>query len=134
MNNSQQSSVSFHGAQFKFGNQPIDLVEDKAGGYLLDPGLAEDGVGLDVDALNGVDEEEGAVGEAGGGGDLAAEVHVAGGVDEVDGVVEEAEGDGGALHGYGAALLLVKEVHEAEAAGELRVEDAAAGGGDQVVG
>lgn len=95
-------------------------------------------MGLDVDPLDGVDEDEGAVAEAGGGGDLAAEVHVAGGVDEIDGVgvavVHIAEGDGGALHSDGAALLLVEEVHEAEAAGELGVEDAAAGGGDEVVG
>ena len=37
-------------------------------------------MGLDVDAFDGVDEEEGAVAESGGGGDLAAEVDVAGGV------------------------------------------------------
>lgn len=49
-------------------------------------------------------------------------------------MVVEAESNGGAFHGDGAPLLLVEIVHEAEAAGELGVEEAAAGGGDQVVG
>lgn len=44
------------------------------------------------------------------------------------------EGDGGALHRDGAALLLVEVVHEAEPPRELRVEDAAAARGDEVVG
>ena len=92
-------------------------------------------MGLDVDAFDGVNEEEGAVAESGGGGDLAAEVDVAGGVDEVHRVAAGvAEEDGGALHRDGAALLLVQVVHEADAAGELWVDDAAARGGDEVVG
>lgn len=55
------------------------------------------------------------------------------GVDDGDGVVAVAEGDGGALHGDGAALLLEEGVHVAEAAGELGVDDAAVGAGDEVV-
>lgn len=85
---------------------------------------------LDVDALHGVDQEERAVAEARRRGDLAAEVDVTGGVDEVHGVAAVAEEDGGALHGDGAPLLLVEVVEEADAAGELGVNDAAARGGN----
>lgn len=81
---------------------------------------------LDVDALHGVDQEERPVAEARRRGDLAAEVDVTRGVNEVHGVAAVAEEDGGALHGDGASLLLVEVVHEADAPGELRVNDTAA--------
>jgi len=87
-------------------------------------------VRLDVDALHGVDQKERAVAEARRRGDLATEVDVTGGVDEVHGVAAVAEEDGGALHGDGAPLLLVEVVHETHAPGELRVNDAAARGGN----
>ena len=121
----------------ELGDEAVELVEDEAGAEALEEGLAQRGVGLDVDALDGVDEDERRVGEARGGGDLGAEVDVAGGVDEVDpvrgGAVAVAEEHGGGLHGDGPALLLVEVVHEAEAAGEPRVEEAVAAGGDEVV-
>lgn len=40
-------------------------------------------MGLDVDARDNVDEEEGTIVEMGDSGDLAAKVNVVGGVDEV---------------------------------------------------
>ncbi len=43
------------------------------------------------------------------------------------------ESNGEAFHGDGAALLLNEGVHVAEAAGELGVDDAAVGAGDEVV-
>lgn len=52
------------------------------------------------------------------------------GVDEVDGVVFVLKRDGGAFHGDGAPLFLVEIVHEPEAAGEFRVDDAGAGSSD----
>lgn len=134
MHDAGEARVGFGGSEFEFGDQAVEFVEDEAGGEALDPALAEDGVGLDVDALDGVHQEESAVAEAGGGGDLAAEVDVAGGVDEVHGVALVPEEDGGALHGDGAPLLLVQVVHEADATGQLRVDDAAARRGDEVVG
>jgi len=78
-----------------------------------------------VDALNGVDKEEGIVAESGNGGDLVAKVDVVEGVDEVHHIAEE---DGGALHRDSAALLLIQVVHEPNATIELQVDDVAARG------
>lgn len=132
-----QARVGLGGGEVELGDEAVELVEDEAGAEALEEGLAQRGVGLDVDALDGVDEDERRVGEARGGGDLGAEVDVARGVDEVDpvrgGAVAVAEEHGGRLHGDGPALLLVEVVHEAEAAGEPGVEQAVAAGGDEVV-
>lgn len=132
-----QARIGLGGGEVELGDEAVELVEDEAGAETLEEGLAQRGVGLDVDALDGVDEDERRVGEARGGGDLGAEVDVARGVDEVDpvrgGAVAVAEEHGGGLHGDGPALLLVEVVHEAEAAGEPGVEEAVAAGGDEVV-
>lgn len=107
MDDAQQAGVGFHRGKFKLGDEAVDLVEDEAGGELFDPGLAENGVGLDVNTFNGINKNESAVRKASGGGNLAAKVHVTGGIDEVDGVVTEEERDGRTLHSDSAALLLV---------------------------
>jgi hypothetical protein len=62
----------------------VDLVDDDDRLDALGEGLAQDGLGLDADALDAVDDDEGAVGDAEGGGDLGGEVDVAGRVDQVD--------------------------------------------------
>ena len=58
-------------------DQPIDLVEHKHGHDVLLPRLLQNGVRLHADALHCVDDEEGAVTQPCGSGDLAAEVDVA---------------------------------------------------------
>lgn len=129
-----EAGVGLGGGEVELGDEAVELVEDEAGAEALEEGLAEGGVSLDVDALDGVDEDERRVGEPRGGGDLGAEVDVARGVDEVDAVAPVVEHDGGGLHGDGAALLLVEVVHEAEAPREPRVDEAVPAGGDEVVG
>ncbi|KAH1034650.1 hypothetical protein GYH30_054875 [Glycine max] len=52
-------------------------------GKALDLALVEHDMDLDVDALDGIDEEEGNVAKTSDGGDLIAKVDVAGGFDEV---------------------------------------------------
>lgn len=121
----------------ELGDEAVELVEDEAGAKALKEGLAKRGMGLDMDALNGINKDERGVREARGGGDLGAEVDVARGVDQVDsvgrGAAAVAEKHGGGLHGDGPALLLVEVIHKAEAAGESGVEEAVAEGGDEVV-
>ena len=75
-----QARVGLGGGEVELGDEAVELVEDEAGAEALEEGLAQRGVGLDVDALDGVDEDERRVGEARGGGDLGAEVDVARGV------------------------------------------------------
>lgn len=90
-------------------------------------------MGLDVNTFHGINENKSTIGKASCGGNLAAEVHVARGIDEADGVIAEEKRDGRALHGDSTALLLVEVIHEPYVSRELRVEDAAAIRGDEVV-
>lgn len=46
------------------------------GGEALDLALADDGMGLDADALDDIDKDEGVIAESGSGGDLDVEVDV----------------------------------------------------------
>lgn len=85
---------------------------------------------LDVNALDGVDQDQRAVAQPSGGGDFAAEVHVARGVYDGYGVVSVVESNGGALHCDGAPLFLEERVHVSEPAGEFGVDYAAVGAGD----
>lgn len=62
----------------------VDLVDDDDGLDALSEGLAKDGLGLDADSLNAVDDDESSIGDTEGGGDLGREVDVTGGVDQVD--------------------------------------------------
>lgn len=133
-NDAVEAHVGLSGGEAELGDEAVDLVEHEAGAEPLDEGLAQRGVRLDVDALDGVDEDERRVRKPRGGGDLGAEVDVARGVDEADAVAAPgAERDGGGFHGDGSALLLVEVVHEAEPAGELRVEEPVPAGRHQVV-
>lgn len=84
MNNSLQAGVGFSRGELELGNEAVDLVKHQARGELLNPGLAENGMGLDVDALDSINKDEGAIAQAGSCGDLTAEVHVAWGVDQVN--------------------------------------------------
>ena len=62
----------------------VDLVDDDDGLDTLAQGLTEHGLGLDAHAFDGVDDDQGAVGDTQGGRDLGREVDVTGRVDQVD--------------------------------------------------
>lgn len=69
------------------GRIHIDLVDHGHESQVLRKGEVEVGHGLGLDALRGVDEEEGAAAAGVGAGDFGTEVDVAGRVDEVEEVV-----------------------------------------------
>jgi len=78
----------------------------QAGLDALADGLAEDGLGLDADSINGVDDDEGSVSDTKGSSDLTTEVNVTGTVDQVDQVT--VSGDLDVLVGLlGISQLLV---------------------------
>lgn len=62
----------------------VDLVDDNDGLDALAKGLAKDSLGLNADTVNGVDDDEGTVGDTEGGRDLGREVDVTRRVDQVD--------------------------------------------------
>ncbi len=62
----------------------IDLVDHEHGLDALGDGLAEDGLGLDADTINGVNNNEGSISDTEGSSDLRGEINVTGGVNEVD--------------------------------------------------
>jgi hypothetical protein len=113
----------------------VHLVDDQDGLDPLGEGLAEHGLGLDADALDAVDDDEGAVGDAERGRDLGREVDVPGRVDEVDEVRRGAaaetrrahlvvEGDARGLDGDAALGLVRARVRHPHAAGRVLRDDA----------
>lgn len=82
----------------------VDLVDDDDGLDTLTERLAEDGLGLDADTLDGVDDDESTIGDTESSSDLRREVNVTGRVDQVDQEVVLGGGDGNVLE-----VLLVLE-------------------------
>ena len=104
------------GDRFGPGDIEVDLVDDGDQGEVLLHGEVDVGQRLGLDALDGVDDEERALGGGQAAGDLVGEVHVAGRVDQVEAVV--AGGVGAVLHAHRASLdrdaLLALQVHGVE--------------------
>src|SRR6185437_4378880 len=119
------------------GAGAVHLVDEADAGDAVLVGLAPDGLGLGLDAVDAIEEGDGAVEDAEGALDLGGEVHVAGGIDDVDADVVPEAGGGGAGDGDAALLLLLHPVHDggafvhlAQAVGLAGViEDALGGGG-----
>ena len=124
----------------------VVLVDVGDGGDVVALSLTPHGLGLGLNAGDGVEDGDGAVEDAQGALDLGGEVHVARGVDDLDlvgvtvlgtgGVVPEAGGGGGG-DGNAALLLLNHPVHGGSALVNLTdlvglagvVEDALGSGG-----
>lgn len=68
----------------KFEQGTIDLVDDDDRFDTLTQGLSEDGLSLDTDTFNGVDDDQGTIGNSQGSGDFGGEVDVTGRVNQVD--------------------------------------------------
>ncbi len=119
------------------GAGAVHFVDEADAGDAVFVGLAPDGLGLGLDAVDAVEEGDGAVEHAQGALDLGGEVHVAGGVNDIDAEVFPEAGGGGAGDGDAALLLLRHPVHGggalvhlADAVGDAGVEeDALRGGG-----
>lgn len=62
----------------------VDLVDDQDGLDTLRQGLTQDGLGLDTDTRDTVDDDQGTVSDTESGRDLRREVNVTGRVDQVD--------------------------------------------------
>jgi len=65
------------------GGGEVDLVEDRHDGEALFVGQVDIGHGLGLDALGGIDDEDGSFAGREAAGDLVAEIDVPGGVEEV---------------------------------------------------
>jgi len=109
--------VLVHGLtiDLKFEDTSVNLVDHHDGLNLLRESLSEDGLGLDTDTFDVIDDDEGTIGDTEGSGDLGGEVDVTWGVDEVDQVGLDdtglgdvglvVEGDAGGLDGDATLLL-----------------------------
>ena len=97
----------------------VHLVDVGDARDLVLVGLAPDGLGLRLDAGDGVEQRDRAVEHAQGALDLDREVHVAGGVDDVDAVVVPLAGRRGGRDRDAALLLLLHPVHRGRALVDL---------------
>jgi hypothetical protein len=62
----------------------IDLVDNDDGLDTLGQGLTENGLGLDTDTLDTVNDDKGTIGDTESGSDLGREINVTRGIDQVD--------------------------------------------------
>ena len=119
------------------GADAVILVDERDARDVVVGGLTPDGLGLRLDAGDGVEDRDGTVEDAQAALDLGREVDVTRGVDDLDDVVlPEARGGGGG-DGDAALLLLNHPVHGGSALVDLTdlvglagvVEDALGSGG-----
>jgi hypothetical protein len=68
----------------KFEKSTIDLVDDNNRLDALTKGLSQDGLGLDTDTFNGVDDDKSTISDTQGSSNLGGEIDVTGRVDQVD--------------------------------------------------
>lgn len=112
----------------------VDLVDTQDGLDALGQGLTQDGLGLDTDTGDTVDNDKGTVSDTESGSDFGGEINVTGGIDQVDqelvtidslgdllqilGIGElGVQGDGGGLDGNATVLLIGTGVHETSLTG-----------------
>lgn len=76
--------VSLFGVELKLKNDTIELVAHEDGANSLTKSLTKDSLGLDADATDGIDDDQGTIGDTKGGGDFRGEIDVTGGIDKVD--------------------------------------------------
>ena len=94
------------------GAGAVHLVDEAHARHAVAVGLPPDGLGLRLDAGDGVEDGDGAVEHAERALDLDREIDVAGRVDDVDAVVVPEGGRGGRRDGDAALLLLGHVVHD----------------------
>ena len=97
----------------------VHLVDERDARDVVLVGLAPDGLGLRLDAGDGVEHGDRAVEDAQRALDLDGEVDVAGRVDDVDAVVVPVAGRRGGRDGDAALLLLLHPVHRGRALVDL---------------
>lgn len=113
----------------QFEQSTVDLVDDKDGLDTLGQGLTQDGLGLDTDTGDTVDNDQGTISDTESGGNLGREINVTGGIDQVDQELVTVDGlrdflqilrvgelgvqgDGSGLDGNATVLLIGPSVHE----------------------
>jgi len=141
-----ETLVRLFGVELEFEDGTIDLVDEDDGADTLGEGLTEDGLGLDADTFDAIDDDESTISDTEGGGDFRGEIDVSGGIDEVDQVVAVlvldifnevlgnvvVHGDGGGLDGDTTGDFVGTGVEKTSITGGILLDDT--GGGDEGVG
>ena len=97
---------------FDVGGGEVDFVDDGDNLEVLFEGEVDIGEGLGLDALGGVDDENGGLDGLEGAGDFVGEIDVAWGVDEVELVAAPVHLDGGEFDGDALFALKFHGVEE----------------------
>ena len=87
LNNTLEVLVHGLTINLEFEDTSVDLVNEEDGLNLLSESLSEDGLGLDADTFDVIDNDESSVSDTEGSGDFGREINVTGGVDQVDQVL-----------------------------------------------
>lgn len=84
LNDTREVLVQIFFLQLQLQKSTIDLVDDDDRLDTLSKSLSENGLGLDADTFNGIDDDEGTVGDTKSSSDFRREINVTGRVDQVD--------------------------------------------------
>mmetsp|Transcript_8020 Transcript_8020/g.11512 ORF Transcript_8020/g.11512 Transcript_8020/m.11512 type:complete len:533 (-) Transcript_8020:258-1856(-) len=79
-----ESLVKLFSRKLKFEESTVNLVNHENGADTLTNGLTEDGLGLDTDTINSVDNNKSTISNTKGSSDFRGEINVTGGIDKVD--------------------------------------------------
>mmetsp|Transcript_7953 Transcript_7953/g.12157 ORF Transcript_7953/g.12157 Transcript_7953/m.12157 type:complete len:732 (+) Transcript_7953:607-2802(+) len=83
-NSTAESLVKLFSRKLKFEKSTVNLVNHENGADTLRNGLTKDGLGLDTDTINGIDNNKSTIGNTKGSSDLRGEINVTGGIDKID--------------------------------------------------
>lgn len=78
LDDSREGLVKLFGVELEFEKSSVHLVHEEDRLYTLGNSLSEDGLGLDADAGDAIDDDESTIGDSEGGGDFRREIDVAG--------------------------------------------------------
>jgi len=139
LDDSSEGLVKLFGVELEFEKSSVHLVHEKNGLYTLGNSLSEDGLGLDADAGDAINDDESTIGNSESRCDFRGEIDVAGGIDQVDqesvavgllldeGHVDVAQlvehGDGGRLDGNASFLFVLSGVSESGLTGLAASDD-----------
>ena len=84
LNDTLESLVQILGLQLQLKKSTVHLVHEQDGANTLGNGLTQDGLGLDTNAGDAIDDDESTIGDTKSSSDFRREIDVPGGIDQVN--------------------------------------------------
>lgn len=136
VNHSHEVLIHGFSVHLEFQDLSVDFVDEQHGSDSFSHGLSQHGFGLDAHTFDGIDDDEGTIGNSQGSGDFSGEIDVTGGVNKID---DEAflgsgvevgfviKGHTSGFDGDTSFLLVISGIHITFVSGVLRSDNSGLG-------